>query len=47
MNNDYLRINSKTEDQDIAVSEFKNEIKTEESEQPTNLNLFTLLSFSK
>lgn len=47
MNNDYLRINSKTEDQNIAVSEFKNEIKNEEVEKPTNLNLFTLLSFSK
>ena len=47
MNNDYLRINSKTDETDIAVSEFKNEVKTEESEQSTKLSLFTFLNFRK
>lgn len=46
MNNDYLRVSSKTEDEDIIVSELKNEVKDEkETEKP--INLITLLNFSR
>ena len=47
MNNDYLRVNSKTEQSDIAISEFKNQEKAQQKEEPTKLNLLTLLNFSR
>ncbi len=47
MNNDYLRVNSKTEDSDVAVSEFKNEEQVNSAEQSSKLNLITLLNFSR
>ena len=47
MNNDYLRVNSKTEDSDVAVSEFKNEEQGNSAEQSSKLNLITLLNFSR
>ena len=47
MNNEYLRVNSKTDEQDIAVSEFKNEKKVEAKDSSPTLNLITLLNFSR
>lgn len=47
MNNDYLRVNSKTEDKDIATSEFKNEKVDKKHEETKKLTLFTLLNFSR
>ena len=47
MNNDYLRINSKTEENDIVISEFKNEIKSEEKEQSSTFSLFSFFKFGK
>ena len=47
MNNDYLRVNSKTEDKDIATSEFKNEKVDKKNDETKKLTLFTLLNFSR
>lgn len=47
MNNDYLRVNSKTEDEDIVVSEFKNDSEVVEEEKEKPINLITLLNFSR
>ena len=47
MNNDYLRVNSKTEEPDISISEFKAEKKTAVKEEEQKVNLITLLNFSR
>ncbi len=47
MNNDYLRINSKTEESDIVISEYKNEIKAKDTEPTSPPSLFSFLSFTK
>ena len=47
MNNDYLRVNSKTDDENIAVSEFKNEKKEVVETNQQKITLMTLLNFNK
>ena len=47
MNNDYLRVNSKSEQSDIATSEFKNEEDVSSKKATPKLNLITLLNFSR
>ena len=47
MNNDYLRVNSKTDDENIAVSEFKNEKKQTVEENQQKITLMALLNFHK
>lgn len=47
MNNDYLRVNSKTKEADIAVSEFKNEEHIQSNKEEEKLNLIKLLNFSR
>ena len=47
MNNDYLRVNSKTDEEDIVTSEFKNESEDKKDESEKPINLITLLNFSR
>ena len=47
MNNDYLRVNSKNEQQDIVVGEFKNQTEKQTNEvKEKKVTLLTLLNFS-
>lgn len=47
MNNDYLRVNSKEDESEIATSEFSNKKAVDETEVPKKLTLATLLNFSR
>lgn len=48
MNNDYLRVNSKNDDEDIVVGEYIHEIKEETAnKQEKKVTLLSLLSFSR
>ncbi|MBQ7374300.1 MAG: hypothetical protein IJW64_07070 [Clostridia bacterium] len=47
MNNDYLRVNSKIDEQEIATSEFNNKKKVNTDDVPKKLTLASLLNFSR